>query len=626
MMRIFDAITLAATKLRMHRIRTGITVGVAGVLFGVLLAVTLVSEGMFRSIDSFNKAGLGSRYILMIHGMDNSWGVYEYAEDPGFVTLVEKEQAALTTRKQAAAKKYNVEYDAKVEDPPLVVVSEETDEKVIDDNGIMGNSPFLTELAEDYHASQAEPFSIDEFVKPYGSAKVLGDNTGLVPEDGLITYMKDGKEMGMSESERRTAKMGFASGNDNKTLSVLPQTLADPFISNQGYDPSSGELPIIFPYTDAESLLKLDPLPKTATPQQKRDRIKQVRDSVGDITVSFCYRNQASESLVQQAKATAEVEGESSAPLVYQLPADGSCGAVKVKSDTRSDLEKQQAENYKAYQKEIGEFIGEPEQHKLTFRGVGISGDDGIGNDGTAAGVIQGLLTSSLGYGLWNIPDGLLEEAPAELRPASVFESMASTVMFQTKLVEFGEKEDARAVLRSTGFFDGGARSVASTPYGSSSLVIDEMRSWVDKALGWAMFGMGMVAVLILSGLVARTIADGRKEAAVFRAIGATRGNMASVYVTYTLLFALRIVLFTLVLGIVLALTVHLLFYEDMTVGAQIAFGGIDLDKTFYLFDLRTWYLPLVAGVIVASALLAMVLPLLRNIRRNPIRDMRDDT
>ena len=38
MIRLIDAMTLAYTKLRTHKIRTGLTVGVAGILFGLILA------------------------------------------------------------------------------------------------------------------------------------------------------------------------------------------------------------------------------------------------------------------------------------------------------------------------------------------------------------------------------------------------------------------------------------------------------------------------------------------------------------------------------------------------------------------------------------------------------------
>ena len=47
MIRLIDAMTLAYTKLRTHKIRTGLTIGVAGILFGLILAVIMVAQGVF---------------------------------------------------------------------------------------------------------------------------------------------------------------------------------------------------------------------------------------------------------------------------------------------------------------------------------------------------------------------------------------------------------------------------------------------------------------------------------------------------------------------------------------------------------------------------------------------------
>jgi hypothetical protein len=114
MIRLRDASVLAYTKLRLHRIRTGITVGIAGLLFGLLLVIVLVSQGVFNSLDSFGNTGLNSRYIV---ALSPSWGVmfepHEHVTDKKFVAEVEKEHAAQVARKTAAAKKYSVPYDAK---------------------------------------------------------------------------------------------------------------------------------------------------------------------------------------------------------------------------------------------------------------------------------------------------------------------------------------------------------------------------------------------------------------------------------------------------------------------------------------------------------------------------------
>lgn len=54
MIRFADAVVLAYTKLRTHRVRTGITVAIAGLLFGLIATVVIIAQGVFDSVHSFS--------------------------------------------------------------------------------------------------------------------------------------------------------------------------------------------------------------------------------------------------------------------------------------------------------------------------------------------------------------------------------------------------------------------------------------------------------------------------------------------------------------------------------------------------------------------------------------------
>ena len=54
MIRSFDALVLAHTKLRVHKIRTGMAIGIAGLLFGLMGAVIIIVQGIFVSVDNFS--------------------------------------------------------------------------------------------------------------------------------------------------------------------------------------------------------------------------------------------------------------------------------------------------------------------------------------------------------------------------------------------------------------------------------------------------------------------------------------------------------------------------------------------------------------------------------------------
>ena len=68
MIKLADTALLAFTKLRARKIRTVITVLLASLLFGVLIAVSLVMTGAFRSVESFREDGLTSRPFVYAGG------------------------------------------------------------------------------------------------------------------------------------------------------------------------------------------------------------------------------------------------------------------------------------------------------------------------------------------------------------------------------------------------------------------------------------------------------------------------------------------------------------------------------------------------------------------------------
>ena len=114
MIRLIDAMTLAYTKLRTHKIRTGLTVGVAGILFGLILAVIIVAQGVFDSVERFSQEGLGNRMILLVSKMDmKSFKASGNMDDPEFIAEVEQYHTEYVAKKTALAKKYNISYDPK---------------------------------------------------------------------------------------------------------------------------------------------------------------------------------------------------------------------------------------------------------------------------------------------------------------------------------------------------------------------------------------------------------------------------------------------------------------------------------------------------------------------------------
>lgn len=639
MIRLIDALTLAHTKLRVHRVRTGAAVAVSGLLFGLIALVIIIVQGAFSSFDRFSSEGLNSQTVLNVTRSAPSGGFnpYDSRSDPTFVKDVEVAYKTLVDTKKAAAAKYGVTYQPDIEDPSPITIDPDTKQKVIKETA-MGDA-VVRKVADKRLEAEHVPFDVNEYLKPYSSATVIQSYQSVSPSNGQISYMKDGKEAIALGGNKDQAQY-----NDNApNLTILDEQITRSFVTSTTFDASKGEIPVIVPYGSAEKLLKLKPLPSDASTQQKYDRLVEVRRRVNEVTARYCYRNQASQALLDQAVAqNAEMKAKQNDPsyskpsVIYAVPASTECGAVGIASDTRTAAEKRQDANEELYKKAVGTYLGEPAQQLVTVRGVGISSDIDTSGQWSIAELVKGLFGSSLGYNEWVIPKNLFNALPAASRPDAIFAQRTSSqglggtprlfYGYESYLVSFSDKDQARTLLFKTQSGVGSQGSVFAMPFGSGILFVDELRSWFQQALFWMFAVIGCIAIIILASLVGRTVSEGRRESAIFRAIGASRLDISAVYGTYVILLAFRIVMFAAVLSIAIALTVELLYWKEATLGARLAYAASDTTREFHLFSLNSPYLLAIVGVIIVVSILASIAPILLGARRSPIRDMRDDS
>ena len=636
MIHLFDAMILARTKLKSHKVRTGLTIAISGLLFSVLLTIIVVSQGVFTSVDNFSQEGLNSRAIVAISHSPRGLNAFDFVDNAEVIAEVERVYNERIATKKALAKKYGVEFDPNTEDPTPIATYPDSKQKHLDYQNMHSSVDVMKVLEA---RDKAEPFDIDNFLSQYETAKVIQRVSNYVsqPVDGgVFKMMKDGKE---SEVDQKDASETEAPDNNNNVyyIQTLDGSLTRPFISTE-FDSSKGEVPVVFPVSAAEKLLKLKKLDASASPEAKLERMKEIRSRVGELTIGFCYRNVTSEDLynkaVEQSIEMKRRAGDSNyqkPSLIYNLPEDGSCGAVTIASDKRTAEEKKIEQNYNQYYKELGQDRPEPSQQKIVFRGVGISGDaDTLSEAWSIQGVVASLLSSNLGYFTWSIPSDLLDKLPED-NPSRILVKQLSQgdenkfnpamyAMGGTYVVEFSDKDEARQSLTKSS-----SDETFVMPFGSNVLLVDEAREWLDKAAKWIFLTVGIIASIILAGIIGRTVADGRRESAVFRAVGASRGDIASIYGSYVLLLCARVVLSTALVGLGSALLVHLVYSKDATFGAQVAYAAADTNRQFNLFDLSSPYVLWIVATIFIAGLVASIIPIVLGARRSPMRDMRNE-
>ena len=634
MLRILDASKLALTKLRTRKIRLAVTIIVAGLLFGVVVFGLTVLRASMASIGRFSRDTMSTRYLLAYsnHNKDQSELFYNTPQDAkDRILALHKQHIA---DKKAAAKALGVEYDEKSEEEPIMKINQ-------DDSGSLNRNSWAVKTFLRQYTNEKNPLKperIDAAAKRFGSSVTYRiQNVG--GRNGSLDVMIGGREDFQRNKEAVPEQLNeFVSAAGYQE--ILDESLLNYYFLPHRAHAASNEIPVFISYNDAAVLLGKKPLPTTAQPQQHIERIRELRNEAGNITIQVCYRNNASSHLIQQAldqqrtaanKSKNEFDVKPS--IEYALPATDSCGGAIVKKDNRSASEKIADEKLQKFNQQFSTENITPQQAKLTYRVVGLLPDTAYGDDlkSKLAGALNANMPSH-----WIIPKQTFEAGAAKIYLPNILTTERQELsggLSDTTIHEFIDAEHARAFYHATMCnvqpkdkdlcVDG--VSNFTQPFGSNSLVIEELQQQLTPILWYSLLGVIGVAAFILMLTISRTVADSRKESAIFRALGATRLDIAQIYVMYTLLLAGLIALFAIVAGLIGAGVIDVLYSADFSTAAHYIIMPRDLNTTFQLFTFDPLIIALAAVSIVAAALIGSILPLVRNTRRNPMKDMRDE-
>ena len=634
MLRILDASKLALTKLRTRKIRLAATIIVAGLLFGIVVfGLTVLRAGM-ASVERFSRDTMSTRYLLAYsnHNENQSELFYNTPQDAkDRILALHKQHIA---DKKAAAKALGVEYDEKSEEEPITKINQ-------DDSGSLNRDSWAVKTFLKQHTAEKNPLKperIDAAAKRFGSSTAyrVQDVGG---RDGSLDVMIGGHEDFQRDKEAVPEQLNeFVSAAGYQT--ILDESLLNYYFLPHRVHAANNEIPVFISYNDAAALLGKKSLPTTASPQQHIERIRELRNEASNITIQVCYRNNASAHLIQQAldqqrTAANKTNNESDAKpsIEYALPAADSCGGAIVKKDNRSANEKMADEKLQKFNQQFSTENITPQQAKLTYRVVGLLPDTAYGDDlkSKLAGALNANMPSR-----WIIPKQTFEAGAAKTYVPNILTTERRELsggLSDTTIYEFSDAEHARAFYHASMCnnqpknkdlcVDG--VSNFTRPFGSNSLVIEELQQQLTPILWYSLLGVIGVAAFILMLTISRTVADSRKESAIFRALGATRLDIAQIYIMYTLLLAGLITLFAITAGLIGAGVIDALYSADFSTAARYIIMPRDLNTTFQLFTFDPLIIALAAVSIVAAALIGSILPLARNTRRNPMKDMRDE-
>lgn len=647
MLRITDSLRLAGTKLRVRRIRLSITVVVSGLLFAALLAGLTMLMGAQRSIEEFDRGSLNNRYLVAQTAIRPN--NIEFTSS--LTARAEVERTQMIKDKQALAARLGLPYDPKSE-PPIM-------QSFPDSQPYPNNQSVIVQRLIRQETAKLPRLTADaqwQFARTRGAVRQFAIQS--IAANGILNYMERGLESfddKRQQNNQPTPLEEFKQQFGN--ITAIDQSLLGGYLlANASAKPS--EIPLIIRYQDAEVLLGLKPLDKNASNDTQLARLKELRQKAGQLTFSACYRNPASRALLQTAKqqiqAAANQAKKPSADYVkpdreYAMPSADSCAAPAVVKDNRSAEAKRTEANQRQFDQTFGSAQPEPAQAKFTFRVVGLMPDGIEATQSDVGSFLQQFLSTRLAY-TWIMPRGSMTTA-AQTALESTIQTANNDQGGANRdetlaIYEFSDPNKARSYLAAASCGEGAAQPepaeasktqksnksiclphyvVFASPTGSNSLVNYDAMERLKPIIMWTFIGVTIIAAFILLIIISRTIADSRKESAVFRALGATRLDISQIYFVYTMIVALLTALFSITAGLIVVYIADNMFASQITATLRIAMTPKDLATTFHFWTMDWMVIGAVALSIIAAAVLACLIPLIRNTRRNPIKDMRDE-
>lgn len=646
------ALKLARTKLRSKRGMLTTSIIVASLSFAVLVATVIIFGGVEKSSSEFIKKAGNDRYLVRVSPVipydKLSFGAELSINQIREIKAFEK---SYYETQRAKYKSLNLTYDASTEIPALepaswLSTSLPEEQRVT----VNRKSPIIIEMETQKYADYAKTATntfndLRLLGNKYNASGYYAESPSLIPSIPSTRLIEDNKEdFGSSMKTGDASSYGyFINAAYNSQYSFVDDRILNRYLLPQSGRKQKG-IPVIISAQEAVSLfgtqLSIGEEPKDVS--MKSLWLKDLQTKINGQTYQACYRNTTEQSMLAKIQSDyAEIKNNeqnqnyTKPSLIYNYPVTV-CGDITIKSDTRTPSEKSTDNSNTEKQKKLGLYVA-PEHQLLTFQIVGViyarPYTDYSANLGD---YVKNLLTPQQSSLSAIIPQQLYSQLPSELKVSDFvsnepqYATLATNIaeQFYTRILEFNSIENARAFMSNetcSSIDTACAKRFSADPYGSNYLILDQVATFLAKVTTIAFPVVLGFSAIIIWFTISRIMADNRKETAVYRAMGAKRIDITAIYGIYILLIALQIVLLSIILGFASAYLIDLVYSPQLTSIAAAAFGIIEGSPRFSLFSPTSPLILCILLSIIVVSIVASLQPLIRNVLRPPIQDMREE-
>lgn len=651
MIRPSYALKLARTKLRSKRGVLIASIIVASLLFATLITSIIIFTSSEKSATEFIEEAGNDRYLVHVSPYIPHEEV-SYSNPPSLEDIREikdfekRYYSDLRDKHEQLGLQYKEENEIATLLPASWLSETLPDEQRVTVNLASPvvqamNAQKFTEYAK---TAKNKFLNLKEVGDKYeAEGYYIVDRSSQLPSIPGLRLIQDGEEDFGSfdqKSSDMTTYGYYINAIYNGGYSFTDQRLLDRYILPTNNKSLKG-IPVVVSAQEAASLFGdkfgIDTEPEAAN--EKIAWLKDVQDELNGHTYQACYRNSAEQALLEKIQrdyaemnSNQNTQGYQKPSLIYDYP-HGLCEGVVVKEDTRTLAEKQSDADTIATQKLLGTYTA-PESRLLTFQIVGIKyAQPYTDHTEGVSQYIKSLLSTQNPSMALDIPLQMYEKLPDELKigetePAYSVSPDRTSDDLASRVLEFASVDQARAFMENETCPQSNTncdKKFLASPYGSNYLILDEIGKLFGRIAAVAFPVVLGLAAVIIWFTISRIMSENRKETAVYRAMGARRRDVTIIYIIYSLLVASYIAIVSLGVGVLAAWLVDYFYGSHLSNIAVTAFGIIDEAPKFSIFRLDSPLIALTILSIFVVSIIASIQPLIRNVRRNPVYDMRDE-
>lgn len=641
---------LARTKLRSKRVMLIASIIIASLLFAALISCIIVFTAAEKSANTFVKKAGNDKYLVQVRPNIPS-EVLGYTrdislEDIRAIKLFEKEYYDTLREKYENA---GVPYDPAIEIPALKPDAFKPDTLPEEQRVIVD---YQSPVAEAWYAKKLQgyattaPNTIQKLRQVGAKYEATGyyiQYHATLPPIPQSRPILNGKE-DFGANDRKAGDFSTYGYSVNSIYNSMYQfqddALLERYLLTKDVTALKG-IPVIVTAQEAAALfgksVGIGSEPKNEV--DKKEWLRSIQDKLNGRIYEVCTRSAPEQAMLDkiqrdyvEAQTNMNNEEYVAPSLQYERPSTP-CGDIVITKDTRTVAEKQAQQTSEGVQKKLGTYVA-PEHYLTTFQIVGFMYPQPYSEyDANIESYIKNLLSPQDNTLAATIPLEMYERLPDNLKfdqrmISQLKPSQQQTGQFTTRVLEFASINQAREFINieaCRGISTSCSKPFYADPYGSNYLILDEIGKLFQRIISVALPILLGLALVIMWFTISRIMAENRKETAVYRAMGAKRSDIAAVYFAYVLLIALRVVIVSFILGIGIAYVINQIYGTQFNDVALSSFGIIENDIQFSLFDISSPFIWAVLGIVFIVSIIASLQPLIRNVMRSPIQDMREE-